>query len=239
MPARNRDLNTTPLAPGTAGAPAAVLWDMDGTLVDTEPSWISAEHALVEEAGGQWSEELGTALVGQDLYVSAEFIRANSPVTAEPEEIIAALLDRVRADVQNHIPWRPGARELLVAVHAAGIRSALVTMSWTSLVEPIVEQLPDGLFAVIASGDVVAHGKPHPEPYLHAARRLGVDPADCLAIEDSPAGVTSATQAGVPTLAVRHIVDIPPMRGALPLDTLVGVTVADLAGLRTAAAALF
>lgn len=225
--------------PGSVDAPAAVLWDMDGTLVDTEPFWISAEHALVEEAGGQWSEALGTALVGQDLYVSAEFILANSPVTAEPEQIIEALLGRVVADVRKRIPWRPGARELLVAVHDADIRSALVTMSWTSLVEPIVEQLPDGLFSVIASGDVVAHGKPHPEPYLHAARELGVDPADCLAIEDSPAGVTSATQAGVPTLAVRHIVDIPPMRGALPLDTLVGVTAADLGGLRAKAAATF
>lgn len=216
-----------------------MLWDMDGTLVDTEPSWIKAERALVEEAGGRWSDELGTELIGQDLYVSAEFIRANSPVTAEPEEIIHALLHRVAADVRDQVPWRPGARELLLAVHEAGFRSALVTMSWTQLVEPIVERLPAGLFAVIASGDVVSHGKPHPEPYLHAARALGVDPADCLAVEDSPAGVTSATQAGVPTLAVRHIIDIPAMPGALPLDTLVGVRAADLATLRAQAAATF
>lgn len=212
---------------------------MDGTLVDTEPSWIKAERALVEEAGGEWSDDLGAELIGQDLYVSAEFIRAHSPVTAEPEEIIHALLDRVVADVRQHIPWRPGARELLLGVHEAGVRSALVTMSWTALVEPIIARLPDGLFTTIASGDVVAHGKPHPEPYLHAARALGVDPADCLAIEDSPAGVTAATRAGVPTLAVRHIIDIPPMRGALPLDSLLGVTAADLADLRAKAAATF
>ena len=219
--------------------PAALLWDMDGTLVDTEPYWIAAEHAIVEDAGGRWSAELAAELVGQDLSVSAEFIRANSPVTAEPAAIVEALLDLVVAAVEEHIPWRPGARELLVAAGRSGLSSALVTMSWARLVTPIVAALPPRTFDVIASGDVVAHGKPHPEPYLHAARELGVDPRHCLAIEDSPTGVLSATRAGVPTLAVRHIVDIPPTPGALLLDTLDGVEVADLGALRRRAAAGF
>ena len=219
--------------------PAAVLWDMDGTLVDTEPSWVAAEHAIVEEAGGRWSEELAAQLIGQDLRVSAEFIRANSPVTDDPEDIIEALLDRVIAAVHRDIPWRPGARELLLASRRAALPSALVTMSWTRLVEPVVAALPPGTFAVIASGDVVAHGKPHPEPYLHAARALGLDPRECLAIEDSPTGVLSATRAGVPTLAVRHLVEIPPTPGALPLSSLSGVTVDDLGMLRDRAAATF
>ena len=94
--------------------PAAVLWDMDGTLVDTEPYWIAAEHALVADAGGRWSDDLAAQLIGQDLRVSAEFIRANSPVTLSPEEIIEALLERVVAAVRDHVPWRPGARELLL-----------------------------------------------------------------------------------------------------------------------------
>ncbi|KAB7742960.1 HAD-IA family hydrolase [Nostocoides sp. F2B08] len=219
--------------------PAALLWDMDGTLVDTEPYWIEAEHNLVEEAGGRWSEQLARQLVGQDLYVSAEFIRANSPITLGPEEIIDALLATVVARVERHIPWRPGARELLLAGSAAGIRMALVTMSWTRLVEPVMDALPAGTFDAVASGDVVAHGKPHPEPYLHAARELSVDPADCLAIEDSPTGVRSATSAGVPTLAVRHIVDIPAMPGALPLRSLSDVAVEDLGALRRRAAESF
>ena len=219
--------------------PAALLWDMDGTLVDTEPYWIEAEHTLVEQAGGRWSEHLATQLVGQDLYVSAEFIRANSPITLTPEEIISALLDLVVARVEEHIPWRPGACELLVASVQAGVPAALVTMSWTRLVEPILANLPPGTFDAVASGDVVAHGKPHPEPYLHAARELSVAPRDCLAIEDSPTGVRSATSAGVPTLAVRHIVDIPPTPGALALRTLAGVSVDDLAHLRARAAESF
>jgi HAD superfamily hydrolase (TIGR01509 family) len=212
---------------------------MDGTLVDTEPYWIEAEHRLVEQAGGRWTEQLATQLIGQDLYVSAAFIRANSPLTLGADEIIEALLDLVVERVERHIPWRPGARELLISAAQAGIPTALVTMSWTRLVEPIVSSLAPGTFDAIASGDVVAHGKPHPEPYLHAARQLGVVPADCLAIEDSPTGVRSATSAGVPTLAVRHIVDIPPMPGALALTTLSGVTVEDLAVLRRRAADSF
>lgn len=219
--------------------PAALLWDMDGTLVDTEPYWMAAEHAIVEEAGGRWSDALATELVGQDLYVSADFIRANSPITLSPDEIIEALLDRVVDAVRAHIPWRPGARELLLATSEQGLTSALVTMSWTRLVEPILDALPAGTFTVVASGDVVAHGKPHPEPYLHAARELGVDPRWCLAIEDSPTGVTSATAAGVPTLAVRHLVDIPATAGALQLDSLMGVDVENLADLRRRAAATF
>jgi HAD superfamily hydrolase (TIGR01509 family) len=219
--------------------PAAVLWDMDGTIVDTEPYWIDAEHAVVAEAGGQWSEDLAAQLIGQDLYVSAEFIRANSPVSMDAEEIIEALLDRVVDAVARHVPWRPGARELLLDTVAAGIPTALVTMSWTRLVEPIVARLPPGTFDAVASGDVVAHGKPHPEPYLHAARELGVVPGDCLAIEDSPAGVASATGAGVPTLAVRHLIDIPPTPGALPMESLSGVSAADLGGLHARASEAF
>lgn len=219
---------------------AALLWDMDGTLVDTEPYWIAAEHALVEESGGEWTDELGMQLVGQNLWHSAEFIRANSPVTLEPAELIDNLLHRVNDSVREQgVPWRPGARDLLLATASAGIPCGLVTMSWMPLVEPIIDALPEGVFTALTTGDVVAHGKPHPEPYLHAARALRVVPSACLAIEDSPTGVTSSTQAGVPTLAVRHIVDIPVTPGALPVPSLEGIGVADLISLRAQAAATF
>ena len=220
--------------------PTAVLWDMDGTLVDTEPYWMAAEHALVEEAGGRWTDDLGYALVGRDLWDSAEFIRANSPVTLEPKDLIDALLARVVAAVREQgVPWRPGARELLVAVTEAGIPSALVTMSWTALVEPILEALPEGTFSVLATGDVVAKGKPDPEPYLHAARALALDPVTCLAFEDSPTGVTSSTAAGVPTVAVPHIVQIPSRPGAVTITSLADVGVADLGRLHAEATATF
>jgi HAD superfamily hydrolase (TIGR01509 family) len=201
---------------------------MDGTLVDTEPYWITAEHGIVEEAGGVWNEEYAHQLVGNDLMVSAEFIRDNSPVELEPLEIIEELLRRVITQVREHVPWRPGARELLAALDEAGVPSALVTMSWRSLADAVVAALPDATFAAVITGDEVDHGKPHPEPYLAAARALGVEVGECVAIEDSPTGVRSAVTAGVPTLAVPHVVPVPLMAGAVQLPSLQGITPLDL-----------
>ncbi|MGL4175825.1 MAG: HAD family hydrolase [Dermatophilaceae bacterium] len=208
--------------------PAAVFWDMDGTLVDTEPYWIGAEHDIVDEHGGTWSETFAHQLVGNDLYVSAQFIRDHSPVTWEPERIVEELLARVVVRVREHVPWRPGARQLLAALVDAGVPNALVTMSWRSLADAVVEQLPPGTFAAVVTGDEVAHGKPHPEPYRVAAEAVGVAPADAVAIEDSPTGVRSAVAAGVPTLAVPCVVDVPPIDGAVRAASLVGMTPARL-----------
>ena len=204
--------------------PAAVLWDMDGTLVDTEPYWIAAEHEIVEEHGGTWSDEFAHQLVGNDLLVSAEFIRANSTITWDPVRIVDELLVRVVSRVREHVPWRPGARELLDALRAEGVPNALVTMSWRSLADAVVEALPEGAFTTVVTGDEVDHGKPHPEPYHAAARLLGVAPEDCVAIEDSPTGVRSAVAAGVPTVAVPHVVAVPELPGAVHIATLTGVT---------------
>lgn len=211
--------------------PAAVLWDMDGTLVDTEQYWIQAEHEIVEQHGGVWTEEFAHQLVGTDLIVSATFIRDHSPITWEPERIVDELLVRVVAAVRAHVPWRPGALELLTALDAAGVPNALVTMSWRSMADAVLAALPESEFAVVITGDEVAHGKPHPEPYLAAARALGVDPAQCVAIEDSPTGVRSAVAAGIPTLAVPHIVPVPEQHGATQRASLVGVTPEWLGGL--------
>lgn len=201
---------------------------MDGTLVDTEPYWIAAEHALVEEHGGVWTDEHAHQLVGNDLLVSAEYIRAHSPIEMTPLEIVHELLASVVASVKEHVPWRPGARMLLESLVAQGVPCALVTMSWESLATAVVRNLPNGSFAAVVTGDVVQHGKPHPEPYLAAARLLGVDLAACVAIEDSPPGVASAVAAGIPTIAVPHHVDVPETVGAVQISTLAGLAPPDL-----------
>jgi HAD superfamily hydrolase (TIGR01509 family) len=220
--------STTTAHARSGGLPAAVFWDMDGTLVDTEPYWIKAEHAIVEAHGGVWSDEYAHQLVGNDLMVSAEFIRAHSPVSLTPVEIIEDLLKRVIAQVREHVPWRPGARELLDDLGSAGVPCALVTMSWRSLADAVLDALPPGSFAAVITGDEVVHGKPHPEPYLAAARALGVDVVDCMAIEDSPTGVRSAVDAGVPTLAVPHVVPVPIIDGAVQVPSLRGLAAGDL-----------
>jgi HAD superfamily hydrolase (TIGR01509 family) len=208
--------------------PAAVLWDMDGTLVDSEPYWISRERDLVAAYGHEWSDEDAHSLVGNSLLVSAAYIRERGRVPLDPEEIVEVLLDGVVEDVRRHVPFRPGARELLDGLAAAGVPCALVTMSYRRLAAAVVAALPGDRFGVVVAGDDVTHGKPDPEPYLTAAARLGVAPEACVAIEDSPTGVASAVAAGVPTLAVEHLVRIAPGPLRTVVRTLEGWTPADL-----------
>lgn len=216
----------------TAGSrPAAVLWDMDGTLVDTEPYWIATEFELVERYGGTWSLEHAHSLVGNALPESGEYIRRHGRVPLTAEQIVDRLLDGVVARVREHIPWRPGAQDLLDRLAADGVPCALVTMSYRRLTEAVLDGLPPGTFRTVVAGDDVRHGKPHPEPYLTAAARLGVEPARCVAIEDSPTGVASAVAAGVPTLAVAHLLPIADAPGRHVVDTLEGITPEDLTAL--------
>jgi HAD superfamily hydrolase (TIGR01509 family) len=214
-----------------AKLPGAVLWDMDGTLVDTEPYWIAEEYELVSEYGGRWTDQDAHSLVGNDLIVSAHYIRDHGGVPLSPEAIIDRLLDRVIERVRVHIPWRPGARELLTDLRAHGVPCALVTMSYRNLAQAIVSALPPGTFGAVVAGDDVTHGKPHPEPYLTGAARLGVPVSRCVAIEDSVTGVESAQAAGVPVLAVEHLVPIPERSGRTVVSTLKDWTAADLAAL--------
>jgi HAD superfamily hydrolase (TIGR01509 family) len=216
-------------SPGGLVRPAAVLWDMDGTLVDTEPYWMAAEIALVESYGGTWTTEHSKALVGNDLRVSARYIREHGNVPLDTDDIVLRLLDGVITRMHDHVPWRPGARALLAELRASAVPCALVTMSWQQLARTFLDAVPQGTFTVVVTGDQVTRGKPHAEPYLHAARLLGVDPADALAIEDSPTGVASATAAGVPVLAVPHVLPVEPAPGRVVHPTLEG---ADLAFLR-------
>ena len=219
--------------PRAVTRPAAVLWDMDGTIVDTEPYWIECEYELVEEFGGEWSQEKAHSLVGRALRDSAAIIRDEGGVDLPLDDIVNRLLDGVIARVQHKVPWRPGARDTLAALRKAGIPCAMVTMSWARFADAVVKALPPGSFDVVITGDEVTNGKPHPEPYLMAADRLGVRAKDCVAIEDSPTGVRSAVAAGCRTFAVPNVVDIPEGRGytvVRSLDELDGTALGLSAG---------
>jgi HAD superfamily hydrolase (TIGR01509 family) len=214
----------------------AVLWDMDGTLVDTEPYWMATEHALAAEFGGTWDEERALQLVGSDLLDSGRFIQQHMPLPLSPEEIVERLLDGVVAQVERAVPWRPGARELLADLGAAGVPCALVTMSYQRFVAPVLAALPADSFQAVVTGDAVERGKPDPEAYLVACDRLGVTPADCVAIEDSETGARSAEAAGCTVLVVPH--HVTPARGPARVfrDSLAALTAADLGDLAAAAA---
>lgn len=209
----------------------AVLWDMDGTLVDTEPYWVDTEFALAEKYGGTWSHEHAMNLVGNALLDSGRYIREHMGIDRSAEQIVDELLDGVVERVRRAVPWRPGGRELLADLVGAGVPCALVTMSWTRFVDPILTHLPEGTFTTVVTGDRVELGKPHPEPYLKAAADLGVDPVDCIAIEDSDTGATSAVAAGCTVLCVPNHVPILEGERRVFADTLVGLDTTGLAEL--------
>ena len=154
--------------------PAAVLWDMDGTLVDTEPYWIACEHELVAEFDGTWSAADAHSIVGFDLLDAAVILRDRGGVRLDPHVIVERLLDGVIARAARELPWRPGAAELLAECQAAGVPCALVTMSWRRLADAVLAAAPAGSFAASITGDEVVNGKPDPEPYVAAAAALGV-----------------------------------------------------------------
>jgi HAD superfamily hydrolase (TIGR01509 family) len=210
-----------------AGSLAAVLFDMDGTIVDTEPYWIAAEYALVESFGGTWTDEDAHALVGSALIDSATYIRDHG-VDMEPTAIIEHLMDEVIVASRAVMPWRPGARELLAELAEHGIPCALVTMSYARLAETVTDVLPPQAFAAVVTGDQVNDGKPHPEAYLTAMARLGVTADRSVAIEDSPTGVASAEAAGCLVLAVPHHVPIEPADGRVLVGSLTDVSVTEL-----------
>ena len=213
--------------------PAAVLWDMDGTLVDTEPYWFDIEFELVAEFGGTWTDADAHSLVGFDLLDSAHELRTRGGVRLEPVEVVERLLDGVIRRVADQLPWRPGAPELLAECVAAGVPCVLVTMSWRRLADAVIAAAPPGSFVTSVTGDEVSNGKPDPEPYLTAAAAVGVDPAACVAIEDSPTGVAAALAAGCATLGVPHVVPVAAAPGLTLVDSLVGIGLADLRRLDT------
>ncbi|WP_268765159.1 HAD family hydrolase [Leifsonia sp. Root112D2] len=208
--------------------PAAVLFDMDGTLVDTEPYWMQAETDLVAEFGGVWTQEDCLSVVGAGLWTSAEALRARG-VALEADEIVDRLTNRVQEQIETFgAPWRPGAVELLREVRERGIKTALVTMSVRRMASQIADALPFTGFDLLVTGDSVENPKPHPEAYLTAARLLGVEPECTVAIEDSIPGLAAAVAAGTTAIAVPHILQIPASDDHVLWQSLAGRTVDDL-----------
>jgi len=201
--------------------PAAVLWDMDGTLIDTEPYWIGAEIALCAAHGVDWTHEDGLSLVGNSLPTSAQVLRDRGVPVSE-EEMIGLLLDEVSSRVRGHTPWQRDARALLERTRGRGVPTALVTMSYAPLADAFLESA--GRFDAVVTGEEVAEGKPHPESYLTAAARLGVPIERCLAIEDSPSGIRSAHASGAVTVAVRRLTPLDPLPGMSRVKSLDSLT---------------
>lgn len=204
---------------------------MDGTLIDSEPYWISAEIRVVESFGGEWTHEDAMSCVGNGLVESARVMQTKG-VTLDAQVIVDQLTDSVMAQLKEFgIPWRPGARELLTELRESGVPTALVTMSIGRMAQHVVENLGFHGFDAVVTGDDVEHAKPHPQPYHMGAAALGVAISDCVAIEDSPPGASSAYASGATVIGVPFMVDIPEEKTHVLWPTLEGRTLDHLSEL--------
>lgn len=208
--------------------PAAVLWDMDGTLIDSEPYWMKSEGAFAERHNASWSAQDGLDLVGLSLYDSSKIIKEKVGSNLDPQEIIDELTEEVTKQLRNEIYWRPGAKELLQLLRKNKVKTALVTMSMHRMAKEVVDAMGFDAFDVIVAGDDVRNGKPHPEPYLKAAELLGVNPENCVAFEDSNSGLKSAIAAGTKAVGIPNIVSLPEGTTHTIWPTLEGIGMKDL-----------
>jgi HAD superfamily hydrolase (TIGR01509 family) len=208
----------------------AVLFDMDGLLVDSERLWFDAEAEVRAWLGADWGPENQESLVGGSLDRTVAYMLSLTGPVATPEEIGRRLMDGMAERLRANVPMMPGAKELLDEVREAGLPSALVSSTHRVLMEYALDGIGQDRFTVTVAGDEVAHTKPHPEPYLTAARLLGVDPRQCVALEDSPNGTASATAAGCHVVAVPSVVPIPAAPGRTLAASLREI---DLARLRS------
>ncbi|TCO28139.1 HAD superfamily hydrolase (TIGR01509 family) [Kribbella steppae] len=210
----------------------AVLWDMDGTLVDSEKVWAEVQIELLASLGVTWTLDDCMLLVGSDLRDAVKVWMARIPdgvITGEElaDRMFGAVVDALRREVE----FRPGAVELLQALRKAEVPCALVSASYRVMIDAVLTHLPPDPFDVIVAGDEVTHGKPHPEPYLTAAAKLGVDPTQCVVIEDSNTGTDAGTAAGAYVVAVPQWVTIPEAPRRLVVDSLEPLTPESLSDL--------
>lgn len=207
---------------------AAALFDMDGLLVDTEPLWLETETEVMDRLGAPWTADDQEALLGGSMERTVGYLLGKATRPVPPRTVAAWMLDGMLARVRaGRVEVRPGARELVAEVAASRLPYALVTSSQRPFAAAVLEAT--GLrFPVLVSGEDVAATKPAPDPYLMAAKLLDVDPGQCVALEDSPNGVASATAAGCRVVAVPSLLPIPPAPDRVVAGSLTEVSLATL-----------
>ncbi|MBY8884426.1 HAD family phosphatase [Streptomyces sp. PTM05] len=201
-------------------SPRAVLLDMDGTLVDTEGFWWSAESEVFAELGHVLGEEHRQVVIGGPMTRSVAHLIAVTGVRQTFDELSVLINGRFTELIGRGVPLMPGARRLLTELAAHQVPTALVSASHRHIIDIVLRSLGPENFALSVAGDEVTHTKPHPEPYLTAAAGLGADPADCVVVEDTLTGVASAEAAGCRVVAVPSLVPISAAPGRTVVTSL-------------------
>jgi HAD superfamily hydrolase (TIGR01509 family) len=184
------------------GAPAAVVFDLDGVLIDSEPVWNAAREALVRERGGTWDERATADMMGMSSKEWSSYMHDRLGVPMTPAEINDDVVRRVASTYEHGLPLLPHALETAREL-AARWPLGLASSSNRPIIDLVLERSGvRACFAAVVSSEEVAHGKPAPDVYLAAARELDVDPKECAAVEDSTNGIKSAVAAGMRTIAV-------------------------------------
>lgn len=212
----------------------AVLWDMDGTLVDSEKLWDISMDELYGRLGGVMTPEVRESTVGGSA--GSVMMAVYADLGLEPDPLAMAesadwLHDYTGELFETGLPWLPGAQEMLEKLVAAGVPLALVTNTRRDLTERALNSIGRHYFSATVCGDEVVHAKPAPDPYLRAAELLGFDASQCLAIEDSVTGTAAAEAAGAPVLVVPNDVDVPGGPHRRHVSSLSELDVDDLRGI--------
>jgi HAD superfamily hydrolase (TIGR01509 family) len=203
-----------------SGELQAVLFDMDGLLVDTEPLWLEVETEVMARLGSAWTEADQEQLLGGSLERTVAYLLSKATRPVAPELVAEWMMDGIVAHVvRGGVPVQPGARELLAEVAAAGLPRALVTSSQRRFMAAVLASTGMTFDAVVCAEDVSAT-KPDPEPYLLGAKLLGASPSECVVLEDSPSGVAAAEAAGCQVIAVPSLIPISPRPGRVVVASL-------------------
>ena len=198
----------------------AVVFDMDGVLIDSEPVWERVRRKFVAERGGHWPADAQGRLMGMSTAEWSAYMSADFGLQLTAQQVAALVIEAMAAEYETHLPLLPGAID---AVRALSARwpLAMASSAPQSLIEVVLDTAdlrPD--FQAAVSSELVERDKPAPDVYLEAVRRLGVSPANCAAIEDSSNGLRSAAAAGMTVIAIPRP-EYPPAEDAMTKASIV------------------
>lgn len=209
---------------------SAILFDMDGTLIDSEPLWLKAEIEVMAEVGCHWDEQDQINCLGGPAERTERYMQERSQYIKPYGYFINRLHEVMRARITNELDLIPNALSLLKECKDAGIKTALVTASSRDLMTIVLKRFPPGTFDVVVSGDDVEKSKPDPAPYLLAAKQLSVDILKCLVLEDSITGVQSGLSSGAKVIGIPHLVQMSEHPNLRVISSLDEITLSDILG---------